>query len=85
MKQTTSLLLLAVAITFGACKKNGCWKCTTKQTNNQAVLFSGAAARFTECGKTEAEIRQLEKDRSGTQLHTSNHVTHTSIATTTCK
>lgn len=85
MKKTISLLLLAVAFSFGACKKSGCWKCTTKQANNQAVFFSGAAAKFTECNKTEAEIRQLERDRSGTQIDTSTGVTHTSIATTTCK
>ncbi len=85
MKKTISLLLLAAAFTFGACKKSGCWKCTTKQMNEGGIGFSGAAAKFTECNKTEAEIRLLEQERSGTQVHTSNGVTHTSTATTTCK
>lgn len=85
MKKTISLLLLAAVVTFGACRKSGCWKCTTTQTNNEGPLFSGAAAKFTECDKTEAEIRLLEQERSGTQTHTSNGVTHTSTATTTCK
>ena len=74
MKKTISLLLLAIAFSFGGCKKPGCWKCTTKQANNQAVIFSGAAGKYTECGKTEAEIRTLERDRSGTQIDTTNGI-----------
>lgn len=85
MKKTTSLLLLAVAITFGACRKAGCWKCTTRQANESGPGVSGAAAKFTECDKNEVEIRQLEKERSGTQTTTINGKTHTSTVITTCK
>lgn len=85
MKKTTTLLLLAVAITLGSCRKTGCWKCTTRQVNESGVKFSGAAARFTECDKNEVEIRKLEKERSGTQATTINGKTTTSTVVTTCK
>jgi hypothetical protein len=86
MKKITSLLLIAITMSMGACKRNGCWKCTTKALNSEGVRFSGAAAKSTECGLNEVEIRKLEEERSGTHTFTnSNGETTTSKVVTTCK
>lgn len=78
-------MLLAVALSCGACKKSGCWNCTTRQKNTDNLRFSGAAAKFTECDKNEIEIRKIEKERSGTQTTTINGITTTNTVETTCK
>ena len=78
------LLLCALAFTFTSCNKKGCWKCTTRQQNGSGPFASGAAGHTTYCDKTEAEIRQLEQEYSGTQTHVTNGVSHTSSAVTEC-
>ena len=87
MKKITTLLLIAVAVSFGSCKKNGCWKCTTRFTGSAHwwIPEKGSAAMVKYCDKTEAEIRQIEKDGTGTQIMMQGDKSYEAERKTTCK
>jgi hypothetical protein len=87
MKKITSLLLLAVAFSFGACKKSGCWRCTTSYTGSAHwwIPKKGSAAMVKYCDKTEAEIRQIEKDGTGIQTMVQGDKAYEAEMKTTCK
>lgn len=88
MKKLCFFALLALCMATTACNRKSCWKCTTIFSGSETpfpAVPGTSAARATYCDKTEAEIRQIEKDGTGVQTYTSNGKTHSSSAATTCK
>ncbi|MBL7717792.1 MAG: hypothetical protein JNL72_03065 [Flavipsychrobacter sp.] len=83
----TLFVFAAALIALSSCKKRNCWRCTTQVTakNTNWLPPSGAAARNTYCDMTEAEIRQVEKDGTGTHTVVQEGKTYVSTTRTTCK
>ena len=86
MKKTLFLIFL-VSASLTACKKKNCWKCTTKEVGGAATILPGsqATSKSTVCDKTEEEIRQWEKDNTGTETYEENGQQYTLTATTICE
>lgn len=88
MKYLMLISILVVALTSASCRKANCWKCTTIFTSSEDPFYaipgtSGGRVKY--CDKTEAEIRQIEKDGTTVQTYTKNGKTYSSSAATTCK
>jgi hypothetical protein len=88
MNKMIIIALLGIAVLGASCNRKDCWKCTTVFTDSKGPSWvppGTSAARASYCDKTEAEIRQIEKDGTGVQTYTQNGKTQSSSAVTTCK
>lgn len=90
MKQLFTLLF---ALSIFSCTKdsNGydtttkyCWACKTYVTTTIQGQSSSATSSRDYCDKSESEIKQIEKDGTGTITTTSSGVTVVTKTTTNC-
>jgi hypothetical protein len=85
MKQRIFLIMITL-VSFTACKKKDCWKCTAEEVGGAASILPGSksVSDSTVCGKTEEEIRKYEQEKTGTFTYEEAGQTHTLVSKVTC-